>query len=97
LLTASEKGSPYRNISDHTVGVVFLGVPHRGSNKLLHGLGWTLATLHKLAGSRADSLDLVKGSPELDKLHGRFLSSYKAIHRRLGSARVGDLSTRLWN
>jgi len=79
LLTASEKGSPYRNISDRAVGVVFLGVPHKGSNKLLHSLGWALAALFKLVGSRADLLDLAKGSPELDKLHDRFLSSYKAI------------------
>ena len=79
LLTASEKGSPYKNISDRTIGVVFLGVPHKGSNKLLHHLGWTLATLYKLFGSRTDLLNLVKGSPELDKLHDRFLLSYKTI------------------
>jgi len=79
LLTACEKGSPYRNISDRAVGVVFLGVPHKGSNKLLHRLGWALAALCKLLGSRTDLLNLAKGSPELDKLHDRFLSSYKAI------------------
>jgi hypothetical protein len=79
LLTACENGSPYRNISDRTVGVVFLGVPHKGSNKFLHRLGWSLATLYKLFGSRTDLLNLVKGSPELDKLHHRFLSSFKAI------------------
>jgi hypothetical protein len=79
LLTACEKGSPYRNISDRTVGVVFLGVPHRGSNKLLHRLGRALATLYKLFGSRTNLLNLAKGSPELDKLHDRFLSSYKAV------------------
>ena len=67
------------NISDRTVGVVFLGVPHKGSNKLLRSLGWPLATLYKLFGSRADLLDLAGGSPELDKLHDRFLSSYKAV------------------
>jgi len=76
LLTASEKGSPYRNISDRAVSVAFLGVPHRGSNKLLHSLGRALATLYKLVGSRTDLLDLAKGSPEL---HDRFLSSYKSI------------------
>ena len=79
LLMASEKGSPYRNISDRAVGVVFLGVPHKGSNKLLHRLGWAWATLYKLFGSRTDLLDLAKGSLELDKMHGRFLSSYKDI------------------
>ena len=79
LLMACEKGSPYRNISDRAVGVVFLGVPHKGSNKLLHRLGWAMATLYKLSGSRIDLLNLAKGSPELDKLHDRFLSSYRAI------------------
>ena len=79
LLTACEKGSTYRNISDRAVGVVFLGVPHKGSNRLLHRLGWALATLRKLFGSRTDLLNLTGGSPELDKLHDRFLSSYKAI------------------
>jgi hypothetical protein len=79
LLTACENGSDYRNISDRTVGVVFLGVPHKGSNKLLHRLGWSLATLNKLFGSRTDLLNLAKGSPELDILHHRFLSSFKAI------------------
>ena len=80
LLTASEKGSPYKNISDSIVGVVFLGVPHKGSNKLLHSLGRASATLNKLVGSRTDLLDLAKGSPELDKLHDRFLSSYGEIN-----------------
>jgi hypothetical protein len=75
LLMACEPGSPYRNISDRTVGVVFLGVPHRGYNKV----GWALAALYKLVGYGADLLNLKKGSPELDKLHDRFLSSYKAI------------------
>jgi len=79
LLTASEKDSPYRNISVRTVGVVFLGVPHRGSNKLLHSVGWALASLSKMVGSRTDLLNLAKGSPELDRLHDRFLSSYKSI------------------
>ena len=79
LLTASEKGSPYRNISDRAVGVVFLGVPHRGSNKLLHRLGWVVAALYKLFGSRTDLLNLAKGSPELERLHDRFLSSHKTI------------------
>jgi hypothetical protein len=46
---------------------------------LLHRLGWTLAALYKLFGSRTDLLNLAKGSPELDKLHDGFLSSYKAI------------------
>ena len=79
LLMASEKDSPYRNISDCAVGVVFLGVPHKGSNKLLHSLGWALTTVYKLVGSRTDLLVLPKGSPELDKLHDRFLSSYNTI------------------
>ena len=56
-----------------------MGVPHKGSNKLLHSLGRASATLNKLVGSRTDLLDLAKGSPELDKLHDRFLSSYKEI------------------
>jgi hypothetical protein len=76
---ADGKGSRYRNISDRAVGVVFLGVPHQGSNKLLHRLGWALAALYKLFGSRTDLLSLAKGSPELDKLHDGFLLSYKAI------------------
>ena len=76
---AGGKGSRYRNISDRAVGVVFLGVPHHGSNKLLHRLGWSLAGLYKLSGSRTDLLNLAKGSPELDKLHDGFLSSYKAM------------------
>jgi hypothetical protein len=79
LLTASEKGSPYRIISDSAVGVVFLGVPHTGSNKLLHRLGWAMATVYKLFGFRTDLLNLTRGSPELDKMHDRFLSSYKAV------------------
>jgi hypothetical protein len=79
LLTAYEKGSRYGNISDRTVGIVFLGVPHKGSNKLLHRLGWVLATVYKLFGSRTDLLNFAKGSPELDKMHDRFLSKYKAI------------------
>jgi hypothetical protein len=79
LLTASEKGSPYRIISDSAVGVVFLGVPHTGSNKLLHRLGWAMATVYKLFGSRTDLLNLARGSPELDKLHDRFLSSHEAV------------------
>ena len=79
LLAASEKGSPYGNVSDRTVGIVFLGVPHRGSNKLLYSLGWAKATLYKLFGSRAGLLDLAKGSPELDKLHDRFLSTHKDV------------------
>ena len=79
LLTASEKGSPYRNISDRAVGIVFLGVPHKGSNKLLYSLGWALATLYKLFGSGISLLDLAKGSPELDKLHDRFLSTHKTV------------------
>jgi len=79
LLTACERGSPYKNVSDRVVGVIFLAVPHRGSNKLLHRLGWALAALYKLVGSRTDLLNLVRGSPELDRLHDQFLSSYKAI------------------
>ena len=79
LLTASEKGSPYKNISDRAVGVVFLGVPHKGSNKLLYGLGWAKATLCGLFGSRTELLDIAKGSPELDKLHDRFLSTHKTV------------------
>jgi hypothetical protein len=83
LLTASEKRSPYRNISDSAIGAVFLGVPHTGSNKLLHRLGWAMATVmatvYKLFGFRTDLLNLTNGSPELDKLHDRFLSSHQAI------------------
>jgi hypothetical protein len=76
---AGGKGSRYRNISDRAVGIVFLGVPHHGSNTFLHSLGWTLATVFRLYGSKTDLLNLAKGSPELDKLHHAFLSSYKAI------------------
>ena len=76
---AGGKGSRYRNISKRAVGIIFLGVPHHGSNELLHRLGWSLAALYKLSGSRTDLLNLAKGSPELDKLHDGFLSSYKAI------------------
>ena len=74
---AGGRGSRYRNISDRAVGIVFLGVPHHGSNTFLHYLGWALAALYKLFGSRTDLLSLAKGSPELDKLHDGFLSSYK--------------------
>ena len=76
---AGGKGSSYRNTSDRAAGIVFLGVPHHGSNTILHCLGWALATLYKLLGSRTDLLNLAKGSSELDKLHDGFLSSYKAI------------------
>ena len=79
LLTASEKESPYKNISDRAFGAIFLGVPHKGFNKLLHRLGWAVATLSRLFGSRTDLLNLAKGSPELDRLHHRFLSSYKSV------------------
>ena len=76
---AGGKGSRYKNISGCAVGIVFLGVPHHGSNTFLHCVGWALAFLYKLLGSRSDLLSLAKGSPELDKLHDGFLSSYKAI------------------
>ena len=59
--------------------MVFLGVPHKGSNKLLHRLGWARSILYKLLGSRTDLLDIANGSPDLEKLHDRFLSSYRAI------------------
>ncbi|KAF8454692.1 hypothetical protein BDZ91DRAFT_786504 [Kalaharituber pfeilii] len=79
LIIAGAKGSPYKNISDRTTGVIFLGVPHLGSNKLLTFLGWLQATFCKLFGSRIDLLNLANRSPELDKLHHQFLSSYKDI------------------
>ena len=79
LLTAYENGSYYRNISDRTIGVVFLGVPHRGYNKLPRPPEWSFAALHKLVGPGADLLNFAKGSLGLDKLHDQFLSRYEAI------------------
>jgi len=79
LVMAGGKGSRYRNISDRAVGIIFLGVPHHGSNTLLHRVGWALAALYKLSESRTDLLSLAKGSPELDRLHDGFLLSYKTV------------------
>jgi len=59
LLTASEKGSPYRNISDRAVGVVFLGVPAQRLQQITAqsgiGLGYSIQAgwiEGRLAGSR---------------------------------------------
>jgi hypothetical protein len=75
---AGGKESPYRNISDRAAGVVvILGRTAPRFKQVMHCLGWVLAALYpyKLFGSRTDLLSLAKGSPELDTLHDRFLSS----------------------
>ncbi|KAF8249136.1 hypothetical protein K440DRAFT_641496 [Wilcoxina mikolae CBS 423.85] len=80
LIKAGERNSLHRNIADSTIATVFLGVPHQGSNRVLHRIGSYVAFLNKPFGSRTDLLDLVQGSSDLYNLHCQFLSNYRSIN-----------------
>jgi hypothetical protein len=66
LIITAEGGSTHTNIADSTIATVFLGVPHEGSNALLHRIGSSVVFPFKPFGSRTDLLDLVEGSSDFD-------------------------------
>lgn len=59
--------------------MVFLGVPHEGSNLLLYRIGWYFALFNRPYGSSTELLDLVAGSKYLELLQKRFLETYGSI------------------